>query len=193
MRSLFMSYLFVVLALLGTIGCSKAATPAETSVASPAEKKATVPAIDICSLLTAEEIQKVVGEKPTSVTPSTAESGGLSHSQCLITLPTYSNSIALSVTRRGSGPEARDPREFWDHNIEHPKPREPAEEDEKHSQLEPVSGIGEKALWETTGVGSALYILKGDVFVRFSVGTFGGTKTRREKVLVLAKLVIGRL
>ncbi len=132
----------------------------------------------------------ISGEAPTAVTPSHNAAGGFEVVQCFYNLPTYSNSIVISVTRRGTGPGARDPREFWEKTIEHP---EEGERKEKHRKPDRVGGLGESAFWTGTAVGGALYVLKGDAFVRIGVGTFSGAETRREKVIELAHLVVKRL
>jgi len=103
--------------------------------------------------------------------------------------PTYSNSIIVSLSRRGTGSDARNPREFWEERIEKAVSREEEgeEKEEDGAQLEFIDGIGERAFWEGTAVGGALYVLKGDAFLRISVGTFGDPTKRKENVITLAR------
>lgn len=184
--------IFLVVTLTALGACSRRSAPAEA----PAKPSSTVaqatpsPALDVCALLTVEEIKNISGEAPTAVTPSRTTGGGFEVAQCFYNLPTYSNSIVISVTRRGTGPGARDPREFWETKIKHPEEGEGKEKDRKPDQ---VAGLGESAFWTGTAVGGALYVLKGDAFVRIGVGTFSGAGTRREKVIELAHLVVKRL
>ena len=84
-------------------GCSK---PAEQAAApSPQEQQSATPAaapmppIDPCSLLTTEEIQAVQGEQLASTKPSVHPVQGLAMYDCFFTLPTFTNSISLSITK----------------------------------------------------------------------------------------------
>lgn len=149
-----------------------------------------MPPLDTCALLTAEEIKNITGEAPTAVTPSRTDGGGFEVGQCSYNLPTYSNSIVISVTRRGAGPGARDPKEFWEKKIEQPAE---GEREEKHREPDRVADLGDSAVWAGTAVGGALYVLKGDAFIRIGVGTFGGGEKRKEKVIELGRLVVKRM
>lgn len=186
--------IFLVIALAGFAGCSRRPATAEA----PAKPSATVvaakplPALDVCALLTAQEIKNITGETPTATTPGHSEDAGFEVSQCFFNLPTYSNSIVVSVTRRGTGSDGRDPKEFWEKKIEHPEEGE-REEEEKHREPDRVEGLGDSAVWSGTAVGGALYVLKGNAFIRIGVGTFVGGDKRKEKVIELARLVLGRL
>ena len=147
--------IFLVVTLTALGACSRRSAPAEAPAkpSSTAAEATPSPALDVCALLTVEEIMNISGEAPTAVTPSHNAAGGFEVVQCFYNLPTYSNSIVISVTRRGTGPGARDPREFWEKTIEHP---EEGERKEKHRKPDRVGGLGESAFWTGTAVGGAL-------------------------------------
>src|SRR5712691_9421689 len=68
--------------------------------------------IDACTLLTSKEIQSVQGEALKEVKSSGRTDAGFSTSQCFFTLPTFTNSISMTVTRRGYGLVAFEPKQF---------------------------------------------------------------------------------
>ncbi len=187
-------FILLVAALASFSGCSKRSTASAQDSPKASTPAATpLPALDACALLTAEEIKNIAGDAPTGTTPSHTVEGGFDISQCMFNLPDYSNSILISVTRRAPGPGARDPKEFLERKIEHPEEGEGEEEGERRSEPERVEGLGDKAIWEGTKVGGALYVIKGNLFVRVAVGTLGGADNRKEKVIELARLVVKRL
>jgi len=67
------------------------------------------------------------------------------------------------------------------------------EEEEKKNPLKKVEGVGEKAFWSGNRFGGALYVLKGDVFIRISVGGPDNEETKIEKSKGLAEKALGRL
>jgi hypothetical protein len=174
-------------------GCSKRSAKVSAPTQAQSATPKPLPTLDACALLTSDEIKNIAGEAPTGTTPSHMAESGFDISQCLFNLPEYSNSILVSITRRGTGRDARDPKKFLEERIEHPEEGEREEEDKPRSKPEPIEGLGDKAIWEGTKVGGALYVIKGNLFVRVAVGTFGGAEKRKEKVIELARLVVKRL
>lgn len=158
--------------------------------AGPSPGKKETPSSDVCALLNAEELNRILGEKPTKTEKSASQSGGFAVSQCLFHMPTYSNSIMISVTRRAQGPGGRNPRAFLEEKIEE---REKGEGEEEEKPLDLVPGLGDKAIWMGTPVGGILYILKEQFFVTISLGTLKEPAKRREKAVEIGKLVAGRL
>ena len=166
--------------------------------------------IDACTLLSSKEIQAIQGE-PLKETKSSARSeGGLGVSQCFFTLPTFTNSISLVVTQRGDGPGARDPKEFWrekfrnsegsearekDRDTDRDKDRDKGrtEEKEESGQALKVSHVGDEAFWSGNPVGGALYVLRGNAFVRVSVGKSGEQRAHINKTKALAQIVLRHL
>jgi hypothetical protein len=116
-------------------------------------------------------------------------------------LPTPVNSIVLTVTRKADGANARDPRESWhelfygEHKSERGKEREKdkGKEGEEKGGPQKVEGVGEEAFWSGSRVGGALYVLKGESYVRISVGGAGDQAQKLEKCKTLAGFVLKRL
>lgn len=172
--------------------------------------------IDACTLLSSKEIQAIQGEPLQETKSSTKVEGGFGVSQCFFSLPTFTNSISLVVMQRGDGPGARDPKEFWrehfsnvdtdsearekDRDQDREKDREPrnqgraeAEEGEESAKAVKISYVGDEAFWGGNPVGGALYVLKGSVFVRVSVGGSSEQQAQINKARALARIVLKHL
>ena len=67
------------------------------------------------------------------------------------------------------------------------------EEEEKSRPPKKVDGVGEDAFWIGDRFGGALYVLKGDAFIRISVGGPDNEQTKLEKSKTLAQKALGRL
>jgi hypothetical protein len=183
---------------------SEASSPAATA---PTEAAPIKPKLDSCSLLTSKEIEAVQGEaiKETKLTGQSAS--GFSISQCYFALPTATNSVSLLVAQRGEGAGARDPKEFWrdsfhkdqektkdkDHDRESDHDKKKGEEEEETAPPQKVVGVGDEAYWTGTRVGGALYVLKGNAYVRISVGGPADQATKIKKSKALAQQVLVRL
>jgi hypothetical protein len=195
--------------ILALTGCSKRSSPApETSTGEASRPTPSSGAsgakVDSCSLLTSEEIQSVQGE-PLVETKSSSNTGrGFVVSQCYFALPTAVNSISVVVTERGEGAEARDPKEFWRETFHRAEESEEAgeqekgkgreEEEEKKSPPQKIDGLGDEAYWIGAHISTALYVLRGDCFIRISVGgAAGDTSTKLEKSKKLAQFALKRL
>src|SRR5712691_5068666 len=90
----------------------KAATQPSPQQATTASAESGKGKVDACTLLTSKEIQSVQGEALKEVKSSGRTDAGFSTSQCFFTLPTFTNSISLTVTRRGYGLVAFEPKQF---------------------------------------------------------------------------------
>ena len=172
--------------------------------------------IDACTLLSSKEIQSIQGEPLKETKSSEKLEGGFGVSQCFFTLPTFTNSISLVVTQRADGPGARDPKEFWREHFsnidtdsearekDRDKDRDPAresrangrgkeEEGEESARAVKISYVGDEAFWGGSPVGGALYALKGNAFVRVSVGGSGSQQAQINKARALARIVLKHL
>ena len=180
----------VLLCLLGLalIGCSKPKSDQTNTTPQPTALTASTPA---CAMLTNEDIQAVQGETIKSTKPSEKSAAGLSVSQCYFELPTTVNSIVLTITRKAEG--GRDPSQSW-HDIFHGERRSGIEKEEEGAK-EPlkIEGIGDEAFWTGTRIGGALYVLKGNAYLRISVGGAGDQAAKIEKSKTLAEKVLPRL
>ena len=179
-------------------------------IADPSSSSQTKARIDACSLLTSAEIEGVQKEAVKETKLSGSSNGGFSVSQCFFTLPTFTNSISLQVTQRGDDSAARDPREFWretfhrDRKSEKEREREEKEkgrekrrsEEEEEGEGAPplkVSGVGDEAFWVGSRVAGALYVLKGNSYLRVSIGGAGAQKEKIQKSKDLGQRVAARL
>jgi hypothetical protein len=209
------AWTIAMLLLLLTTGCSSGTTQPSTVVTtaspaatpssqrSPSEEMAVQPRLDACALLTNEEVKSVQGEelKETKLTGTTG--GGLSMSQCFFTLPTSNNSISLLVAEKGEGPAASDPEDSWrdrfheadkDHERKREADKKKDEAEEEEGTLpQKVSGVGQEAYWVGSRVGGALYVLKGNAYLRLSVGGSGDQESKIRKSKILAQKALGRL
>ena len=136
---------------------------------------ASAPQHDACSLLTADDLQRVQGERPVEVKPS--ENGAFQ--QCFYRLPTFANSINLGLTHNG--------RALWQ-RIEHG-----GREEEEKSNVREVGSLGDDALWSPLPMGATLYVLKGDTMLRISIGGKMDDAGRLEKSIALASAALKRL
>jgi hypothetical protein len=197
-------YLFAVVTLGACSKSDKSASSDGTPPASPSSKQPATSAgaktqpfagLDSCKLLTKEEIQAVQGE-PFVETKASGNSGaGLSISQCYFQLPQAVNSIVLTITKKGAGPDARDPEKNWEQIFHREEKGEERREEREEGEHEPekVEGIGDEAFWTGTRVGGALYVLKGNAYIRISVGGAGDQADKIRKSKALAQKILGRL
>ena len=164
----------------------------------------TKPKVDACAMLTSKDIEPIQGEAIKETKLSGSSTGGFNVSQCFFTLPTFTNSVSLAVTQRGDGPGARDPRQFWKDTFhreerekggkrEKDREKEREGEEEEESPPQKVTGIGEEAFWTASRVAGALYVLKGNNYVRVSVGGGGDQQSKLRKSKALARKVLERL
>ena len=186
------------------------ASPANSVVTTtlPAEAPETKPKLDACALLTSKEIEAVQGEAIKETKLTGQSTGGFSISQCFFTLPTFTNSVSLLVAQKGEGAGANDPKDFWrdtfrgekgkdkdkDHDREAGRDKKKGEEDEEEAAPpQKIAGIGDEAYWTGSRVGGALYVLKGNEYVRISVGGPADQAAKIKKSKALAQKAIARL
>lgn len=197
---------------------ARQSTPAAAASATTAPITNASPALpfDACSLVTNDEVAAVQGA-PVSDAKNTGRSGGgIAMWQCFYTATEYSKSVTVSVTRRDTpGTQGRGPRDVWRetfgrfadepkdegekaHEAEREREKEhegrgphEREEEEKRPPTK-VEGVGEQAFW-ISGVGGTLYVLKGDAFVRVSVGGPAKDDGKLEKAKAIAAKAVERL
>jgi len=183
--------LFVCFCLTAS-SCSKSDQPVVVQ-ATPEQSgsQASAPALPIepCSLLTSEEIAAVQGEAVVGTKPSTNQGQGLAMYDCFFTLPTFTNSISLSVTQSGPATGARDAKQSWRELLA----AADAKAGKKSGPALKVEGIGEEAFWTGNERMGALYVLKGSRYLRISVGGQGDQTAKIDKCRVLAEAAIKRL
>jgi hypothetical protein len=177
-------------------GCSKSKTTAAPTGSPEAKAQSAARSIDACALLTSQELQSVQGETLKATTPDQKSSGGFTVSQCYFALPTTSNSIVVTVTQKGDGSGARDPKQFWKETFHSEKGKDKAtgvEEEEKGPPPEKVAGVGDEAFWTGNRFGGALYVLKGNAYIKIGIGSSGDQAAKLNKSKALAEMILKRL
>ena len=144
---------------------------------------------DPCQLLSDAEVRAVQGHTPAQKIPSEQPSGAFRFTQCFYQTPEYASSVSvalglpLAMDNKRSGP-----RQYWQEQFDKlvkPKPGKKKKEPPK-----PVAGLGAEAFWVGDPVSGALYVLKGDVLMRLSVG---GPADQNEKIKRAKALAIHAL
>jgi len=203
-------------------GAPVSATP---NAANPGAPPSTAPAaatvkskVDVCQLLTSDDLKAVQGETPNEAKRSDRQEGGFIVAQCYYALPTSSNSVVLNVTTAAETGGVASPRQFWEDTFgkeeregkdkagsererEREKRAEKAKtkergvegEEEEGAPPERVQGLGDESFWIASRVGGALYVLKKDFFFRISVGGAGDEKSKLKKSRTLAQQVLKRI
>ena len=119
--------------------------------------------------------------------------GALKVSQCFFALPTYAKSVTLAIATGAT-------KEYW-RKLQSPPAKEregresakPAELQEELYRPQPVSGVGEQALWLRSRFGGSLYVLQGETLLIVSVGGRETEPSRIEKSKLLAARALRRL
>ncbi|HEY8203854.1 MAG TPA: hypothetical protein VIF81_03925 [Pyrinomonadaceae bacterium] len=162
--------------------------------------------INACKLLTGDEIKSVQGDSLKDVTPNAPSGGDFITSQCFYATNSFVNSISLTVTQQNAQAGARNIREFWEETFDarsrekerererdRDKKAKGGEEEEESAPPERVKGIGDDAYSVGNAKIGALYVLKGDKFLRISVGGSHSQPERIAKMKKLAQYAINRL
>ncbi|MEP6871399.1 MAG: hypothetical protein ABI939_06055 [Anaerolineaceae bacterium] len=150
--------------------------------------------MDACLLLTADDVQRIIGEPLQKTVRTENASAGLRFQRCLFSVPTEINSVALALTLRGTGSDARNPRAFFEEKLEeYEHGGEEGEKEEHERALDFVPGVGDRAVWFGTLAGGHLYVLKGDVLLEVLLGTTTQPAKLRDRAIEIGKVAAGRL
>jgi hypothetical protein len=155
--------------------------------------------VDACALVAGRDVSRILDADIKSTRPVTEAARGVLLYQCYISTGTpRSISIAVAGPMR-SGSRTVTPRQFWREQF-HPARRAGSshERDRRDREREdaaarPVRGVGDEAFWSGTRVAGALYVLRGNTFIRVSVGGIQDERERIEKSRQLAAAAITRL
>jgi len=188
--------------LIASPGCKMRETPQPVPRASQESNQAQ---IDVCGLLTKEEIEAIQGS-PIKETKSSARSDAAFRvSQCFYTATEFSKSVSLAVMQRDQGRSSTSsPKDFWKERFDHysgeEKERDKVKEEterkeEKEESVPPkrIDGIGDEAFWASNRFGGVLYVLKGDAFISISLGGTDDEETKLKKSKALAQKALQRL
>jgi hypothetical protein len=151
---------------------------------------------DPCAYITRSEIAAVQGEPVVEAKGSEPERRDFAVSQCFYTLTTFSNSISLEVTRKDRDqPASKSPREHW-MKLFHEPPGEldgGHEAGEESGNPQKVAGVGDEAFWTGDRIVGALYVLKGDAYLRISIGGPDEREMKIQRSKRLARNALKRL
>ena len=153
---------------------------------------------DACSLVSDADVRTSLGVTVKERRPGTQQAQGLLLSQCYLGTGTArSVSIAIAGSTR-SGGKIVTPRAIWHDQFHRRDKRDPElqpgdREQEGESKARPITGVGDEAFWSGTRVAGALYVLRGNTFIRLSVGGISDEKERIEKTRQLAVTALTRL
>jgi len=166
--------------------------------------------VDVCALLTSAEIKAVQGEPVKETKPSVQPSSSFLMSQCFFRTASFDKSVSLVLfTPDPAKPSAPGPREYWQKQFHPPEqaekekdepaagqakaPKKTEEEGERQlHKPRPIDRLGKEAYWVGNPITGALYVLRGDTFLRISVGGVREESARIEKSKALARAVVKR-
>jgi hypothetical protein len=172
---------------------STANQPSQTVIASNAESSKGK--IDACALLTSKEVQSVQNEPLNETKRSGQFQVGFAVSQCYFALPTSKQFDQPNNDTERRGSSARDPKQWWKETFHRDKDQDKGGDERKEKAAAPakISKLGHEAFWSGNRVGGERYVLKGNSFIRISVGGAGDQGSRIEKLKVLARKVLKSL
>jgi len=209
----------LLLLFLSCGACKKSSETKSAPTSSPIEERriqqtySAEPKIPACTLITIDEVGAIQGATITDAKNSAGVSGGMLMSQCYYSSKEPNMSVSLAVTQPDPrSPTAPSAREQWEQTFgRFDKEQAEVKEEEGKSEVKEgpkgagreaeekvrppkeIEGVGEKAFWSGNRFGGALYVLRGDVFIRISVGGPDNEETKIEKSKRLAEKALGRL
>jgi hypothetical protein len=217
MRRLFFSLLLCGLGLSGCRSGESNQKPSSSPSPSARPSVAMVKSkVDVCNLLTSDDLKDVQGEAYQDAQRSDRVDGEFIVAQCYYALPTTINSVVVNVTTAKDEAGARSPKGFWEQTFggdeqkeregkeeparererekaKEPRAREEEAEAKEASPPQPVKDLGDEAFWVGSPVGGALYVLKNDLFLRLSIGGAGDQKVKLSKSRALAQKILKKL
>jgi hypothetical protein len=197
-----MRHSVLVLLVLVLLGCKKHETPPPVPRSS---EKSNQTQIDVCRLLTKEEIEAIQGSPIEETKSSALSDAAFRVSQCFYTATEFSKSVSLAVIQRDlARSTTTSPRDFWKERFgrysgeesagdKADKATEHKEEKEESVPPKKIDGVGEEAFWASNRFGGVLYVLKGDTFISISLGGSDNEETKLKKSKELAQKAVDRL
>ena len=147
---------------------------------------------DPCLLLSDAEVRAVQGHAPEQKLPSEQPGGSFRLTQCLYRTAEYTSSVSVAVgipietdTKRSG------PRQYWQQQFHPQVSGKPGRK--KKEPPKPVAGLGDEAFWVGDPMTGALYVLKGEVFLRLSVGGPPDQALKIKRARALASHALKRL
>lgn len=144
---------------------------------------------DPCLLLSDEDVRVLQGHPVLQRVPSAQPARRFRVAQCVYRTPELTHSVSVAVTSPLTAGAPGTVRAYWKERFSPDAVAVPGKRDPPR----PVAGIGDDAFWVGDRVTGALYVLKGDVFVRISVGGVREEAPRLERTKALASRAVERL
>ena len=169
--------------------------------------------IDACALFSQGEIQGVQGAPVRDVKSTSNTNGGFRTSDCLFTSEIKDHSVSVALVQRNAGsPNGRDPKEYWQISFgryvkektpnreagsDEQKPETAGEREKEQDRVVPppkkIDGLGDAAFWATSlNGGGALYVLKGNAFIRISIAGPENEDSKIDQCKALAAKALAR-
>jgi hypothetical protein len=148
---------------------------------------------DPCRLLTDAEVRAVQGRAPTEKIPSDQPAGSFRFTQCFYRTPELSSSVSVALGLPLTDSKRSGPREYWRTQFKREGREEREESDEKKNEPRRLDGLGDEAFWVGDPVTGALYVLRGEVFLRVSVGGSADQSQKIKRARTLAIYALKRL
>jgi hypothetical protein len=147
---------------------------------------------DPCSLLTTSEIQAVQGHAPAQKIASEQPSASFRFTQCFYRTREYASSVSVAVgIPLATDSKRSGPWQYWQQQF-HPKVTA-APGRKKKEPPKPIADLGDEAFWVGDPLSGALYVLKGEVFLRLSVGGPPDETLKIKRARTLASHALKRL
>ena len=195
-----LQFLAFALILFGTVASCQKSTPV-------------VKDIDACTLISQEEVQVIQGAPVKEVKSNANSNGGFRTVDCLYVGEVGDQSISLALIQKNMGSQnARDPKEYWkasfsryaeqskagdtDVDKERNEGSKESEKEQENDLQQPkkINGLGDAAFWAPNlSRGGALYVLKGNSFIRIDIIGSENEESKIEKSKALAAKALGRL
>ena len=142
---------------------------------------------DPCRLLTDAEVRAVQGHAPAQKIASEQPAGSFRFTQCFYRAAELSSSVSVALGIPLTDSKRSGPRDYWLAQFKREERDEPEESDEKKQEPRRLAGLGDEAFWVGDPVTGALYVLRGEVFLRVSVG---GSVDQSQKIKRARRLAI---
>jgi len=148
---------------------------------------------DPCGLLTDAEVRAVQRQVPTKKISSEQPAGAFRFTQCFYRTQELSSSVSVALGLPVTDNKRSGPRDYWRAQFKREHREEREESDEKKNEPRRIAGLGDEAYWVGDPVTGALYVLRGEVFLRVSVGGPRAQAEKIERAKTLAVYALKRL
>ena len=148
---------------------------------------------DPCRLLTDAEVRAVQGQAPAQKVPSEQPAGSFRFTQCFYRTQELSSSVSVALGIPLTDSKRSGPRDYWQAHFKREDREEREEPDEKKNEPRRLAGLGDEAFWVGDPMTGALYVLRGEVFLRVSVGGPRDQLQKIKRARTLATYALKRL